>query len=277
MTASILLFSTTALLLSYVNRTFSIDAWVASAYRAMIGLAVVFAMQKSTGKLDLRRIFTQPLLLARGLLGGATIPVYYITIMELGPGRAGMIAGSYPLFAATFGMLFLREPVSRKYYTYITLALIGLAGVFSSNGLESAKPLYDILALIGAAVGGICVVLIRHLRHTETTSNIFAAQCVFTLAIGLVATQGNLLIANPQALGLVLLAAFTVVGAQLTLTEAFRHINIAKGSTLQMLTPALTALGSACLLGESFSHLEILGGCAIIFASYKIVTDKAKA
>lgn len=116
--------------------------------------------------------------------------------------------------------------------------------------------------------------MIRHLRHTESTSNIFASQCIFTLVIGASTAGPACFITDRTVLGLVLLASITVVGGQLCITEAFRHINVAKGSILQMLTPALTVIGSASLLGESFSAMEISGGCAILFASYQIVTAK---
>ena len=277
MSCSVLLFSTTALLLSYVHDRFGVSGWVASAYRALMGLILVHAMQSRTGKVRLSRVFTQPLLFARGFIGGMTIPVYYITIMQLGPGRAGMIGGSYPLFAALFAMCFLGERVSRKDFAYMGLALLGLVGVFASNGIEASKPLFDVVALCGAAAAGVCVVLIRHLRHSETTSNIFAAQCVFALILGVIGARSELFIPDPQVFGLVLLASVIVVAAQLCLTAAFRHIEVAKGSTMQMMTPVCTAVSSALLLGESFGLFEIIGGAAILFASYRIVMRKHKS
>lgn len=271
---SVLCFTATSLLLSYLNTTYGVDGWVASTYRAIIGLAVVVAMQDRTGKLALHRIVTRPLLFARGLIGGATIPVYYICIIELGPGRAGLIGGSWPLFGAVFAAVLLGERLLRRYFIYIALAMGGLIAVFASNGLEVGKPGYDLLSVSGAAAAGLCVVLIRHLRHTENTSNIFASQCVFTLLIAGFTAGPNLLIHDPLALGLVLLASVTVIVAQLCITEAFRSINVAKGSTLQMLTPALTVLASSLLLGESFSLPELIGGAAVLYASYQIVIAK---
>lgn len=272
---SVFCFSATSLLLSHLNSVYGVDGWVASAYRAIIGLTVITAMQGSTGKLRLHRILTNRLLFMRGLIGGATIPMYYLCIMELGPGRAGMLGGSYPLFAAVFAMFLIKEGLHRSYFFYIGLALLGLMGVFAENVFHGGKPAYDLLAICGAAASGLCVVMIRHLRHTENTSNIFASQCVFTLVIALVAAGDRLWITDPEAFALTLLAAITVVAGQLSITESFRHINVAKGSTLQMLTPALTVLCSACLLGEQFSLLELLGGGAILYASYRIVMSKA--
>jgi len=272
--ASVLCFSATSLLLSHLNSTHGVDGWVASGYRAVVGLLVIIAMQGKTGKLHLTHIFTNRLLFARGLIGGATIPLYYICIMELGPGRAGLLGGSYPLFAAVFAMFLLKEYLKRSYFAYTALALIGLASVFADNGIGGSKPFFDLLAITGAATAGICVVMIRHLHQTENTSTIFASQCVFTLIIAIVTAGDHMLIADRQALGLTILAAITVVGGQLTLTESFRYINVAKGSTLQMLTPALTVVLSALLIGEHFSTLELIGGAAILFASYRIVVSK---
>ena len=277
MTASVFLFSATALILSYAHDTYAVSGWSASVYRAVTGLLAVSLLQKQTGPLSLSRIFTQRWLFARGLIGGMTIPIYYMTIMKLGPGRAGMIAGSYPLFAAVFAMCFLREPVTRRDYSYICLALLGLGFIFSHQGIGPAQPLYDTVALVGAAAAGICVVLIRHLRHSETTSNIFAAQCVFALILGCIGSKGQIWFQNPNALALVLVASITVVAAQLLLTMAFRYIDVAKGATLQMLTPVCTAVSSAFLLGENFGILEVIGGAAILYASYQIALRKRKA
>ena len=271
---AVLCFSANSLLLSYLGNIHGIDGWIASAYRAVIGLVFIIAIQGKAGKLHFTHIITNRLLFARGLIGGATIPVYYICIIELGPGRAGMIGGSYPLFAAVFALFLLRENLKRSYFAYIVLALIGLAAIFTDNGIGESKLFYDTLAIIGAATAGLCVVMIRHLRHSENTSTIFASQCIFTLMIAIATTGDRLLIHNMQALGLTVLASITVMCGQLAITESFRYINVAKGSTLQMLTPALTVLLSALILGEHFSMLELIGGATILFASYRIVISK---
>lgn len=273
--ASVSLFSATALLLSYVHQTHGINGWVASFYRGIIGLCVVYTMQSRTGTLTLHRIFTRPLLFTRGLVGGLTIPVYYICIMELGAGRAGILAGAWPLFAALFAALLIGERLYRSYFVYIGIALLGMIAVLSNHGIGESKPAFDLLAVCGAAAGGFCVVLIRHLRHTESTSNIFAAQCVFTILITGAYAREDLFVAAPAAMGLILIAAVTVVTAQLCLTEAFRHINVAKGSTLQMLTPAVTVGFSALLLGETFNMYELLGGAAVLYGSYRIAIRKS--
>ena len=274
--ASIGCFSSTALLLSYANTTYGIDGWVAAAYRGGTGLVCISLVQGSTGKLELSHILTNRLLFLRGLIGGMAIPIFYISVMEIGAGRAGIITGSYPLFAAFFAMVLIKENVRWTYGIYITIALLGLVGIFLDKGIEGGKPVYDLLAVVGAGAAGICVVMIRHLRHTENTSNIFASQCAFTLIIGSTMAGKSLFITDPAALGVTLLAAVTVVGGQLCITESFRHITVAKGSTLQMLTPATTCVFSALLLGESFGPLEILGGAAILFASCRIAQMKAK-
>ncbi|MGZ0709845.1 DMT family transporter [Coraliomargarita sp. W4R53] len=269
------LFATTSLLLSYAHTSHGINGWVASSYRGIIGLAVVFAMQSRTGKLSLGHIFTRRLLFTRGLIGGLTIPVYYFCIMELGAGRAGIIAGVWPLFGALFAAALLKEQLYRSYFFYIGLTIIGIVAVFAGDGIGETRLGFDLLALSGAAAGGLCVVLIRHLRHTETTSNIFAAQCIFTVIIATTFARSDLIITDKVALTITLIAAFTVVSAQLCLTEAFRQINVAKGSALQMLTPVVTTLFSALLLGESFSLYELLGGAAVLYGSYRIAIHKA--
>ena len=274
--ASIFCFSATSLLLSFANTAYGMDGWVAAAYRGAFGLVAVFMLQSRLGRPHFCHIFTNRLLFLRGLLGGIAIPIFYISIMELGAGRAGIITGSYPLFAAVVAMLLIKERLQWTYLVYITIAILGLLGIFSDQGIGEAKLFYDIVAMMGASAAGLGVVLIRHLRHTENTSSIFASQCVFTLTFGLSVAGTDVLIEDPRALGLTVLAAITVIGGQLCITESFRHITVAKGSTLQMLTPVTTCVLSALLLGEHFSGLELLGGGAILFASYQIVRLKPR-
>lgn len=275
MLSSVTLFAATSLLLSYAHTAHGIDGWVAATYRGIVGLAVVFAMQKRTGTLSLHHIFTRKLLFIRGLVGGLTIPVYYFCIMELGAGRAGIIAGVWPLFGAIFAAVLLKEQLYRSYFFYIGLTIVGMVAVLSGNGIGEAKLAFDLLALTGAAAGGFCVVLIRHLRHSESTSNIFAAQCVFTVIIAGGFSRTDLIVADCTAQSILLIAAVTVVSAQLCLTEAFRHLTVAKGSALQMLTPAATAGFSILLLDEAFSFYELLGSAAVLYGSYRIATHRA--
>jgi len=116
--------------------------------------------------------------------------------------------------------------------------------------------------------------MIRHLRHSESTSTIFASQCLFTLIITLPFAWDRLFTGSPAAIALTLLAAIIVVCGQLCITESFRHISVAQGSTLQMLTPASTVILSALLLGEHFSPIELAGGITILFASYRIAVRR---
>ena len=268
--ASIVCFASTALILSHINTHYGLSGWVTAAYRGIIGLIAIGILQNKTGTLRLSHIIRNRLLFMRGLVGGAAIPIFYICIMEIGAGRASILTGIYPLFAAVFAMILLKENIRWTYGIYITIAIVGLITIFADDGLGGGNPYYDALALCGAGAAGICVVMIRHLRHSENTSNIFASQCVFTLVIGLVMSGSDILITDTHALFATLIASLTVVGGQLCITESFRHITVAQGSTLQMLTPATTCALSVLLLGERFGALELMGGAAILFASYQI-------
>lgn len=272
--ASVICFTATSLLLSKINTDHQIDGWVAAAYRAVVGLLLILCTQSTTGKLRISHIFTNRILFLRGLIGGATIPVYYICIMQLGPGKAGIIGGTYPLFAAIFAIFLLKESLSRTYFVFISIALLGLIAIFADTGIKSSNAVYDVCAIIGAAAAGLCVVMIRHLRHTETTSNIFASQCLFTLIITIGVAGDQVFIRDPLAFVLTLIAAMAVAGGQLCITESFRYLNVAQGSSMQMLTPVMTVITSALFLGEQFTTLELTGGAMIIYASYKIVALK---
>ena len=92
---SVICFSATSLALSYTSAKHGVDCWVAASYRGIFGLLVILVLQGRTGKLQLHHIVTNRLLFVRGLIGETAIPVYYLCIIELGPGRASVIGGSY--------------------------------------------------------------------------------------------------------------------------------------------------------------------------------------
>ena len=49
--------------------------------------------------------------------------------MELGAGRAGIIAGVWPLFGAIFAAVLLKEQLYRSYFFYIGLTIVGMVAV----------------------------------------------------------------------------------------------------------------------------------------------------
>lgn len=246
------------------------DGWVASLFRGLVGLAVVALFFTRKG-FQPTHLFTNPLLVARGLLGGFGILAFYLTVVHLGAGRAVIINLSYPIFGCLFASLWLKESLPVRSWSWMIAGFAGLL-VFLGGGLHFAIGKYDLLALAGAIAAGGVITLIRQLRHTEHTATIYASQCLAS-AIFAVGPAAMPSISLPTwALALMIFASVLVAAAQLAMTHAYRTLSVARGSSIQMLLPIVTAIGGWLFFNETFTATEIAGAALTLVATWQVIT-----
>lgn len=269
MLGSVVLFAVNALLVRGLSLAVpAADGWVASLFRGVVGLTVVALFFR--GSFRPSHLFKHRLLMLRGLLGGFGILALYITVVELGAGRAVIINLSYPIFGSLFAALFLGESLPTRAWAWMFAGFGGLL-VFLGGGVDFAIGPYDLLALVGAVAAGAVVVMIRQLRHSESTATIYSAQCLASALIAAgPATEATIQLPT-SAILLMALAAVLVAIAQLAMTHAYRSLSVARGSSIQMLLPLVTALGGWWLFGERFSPLELGGAALTLFATTRIL------
>jgi drug/metabolite transporter (DMT)-like permease len=158
----------------------------------------------------------------------------------------------------------LHEKLRPAVITGSVLALSGLALLTNIFAAGAHASIYDGVAVCSALLSAYVVVTIRQLHATEHSSTIFAAQCVYGLAVCIVPAMFH-----PQAIslpvaGLLLVAGITAAVGQLAMTRAFRDLPVAEGSLLQMLVPLGVAVGSVVFFAERFSSLELAGAALIL-------------
>ena len=273
MPASVALFAVNALLIRGLSLAVpAADGWVASLFRGVIGLAVVAVFFRS-GFMP-GHLFKNRLLAIRGLLGGFGILVLYLTVVELGAGRAVIINLSYPIFGSLFAALWLGDSPPARPCAWM---VAGFGGRFDihGGGLDLAIGRYDLLALVGAVAAGAVVVMIRQLRHSESTATIYAAQCLASALIAVGPAAAPTITLPSPAIALMTLAAVLVALAQLAMTHAYRSLSVARGSSIQMLLPLVTALGGWLLFGEHFTAVELGGAALTLFATTRILSVPA--
>lgn len=273
MLASVLFFAVNVLVIRGLALQIpAIDGWNISLFRSIAGLLTVLLIFGSGGRLSLRRVFTRPLLVVRGILGTVGIVLFYVTVVHLGAGRAVIINLTYPMFAAVIAAIWLREPLHPSRLLWIAVGFGGLC-LFLGGGdhHESGTLPYDLLGIAGAVVAAMVVVIIRRLHTSEHSSTIYSSQCVFCLLATLpIAAPG--ISAVPQLGWFALLGAGVVVAlGQLTMTYSYRYLTVSKGASLQMLLPLSTAIGGFFLFGERFSLLELAGAGLTILSTVRIL------
>ena len=205
------------------------------------------------------------LLILRGILGGVGVMIFYLSIVEIGLARGTVITYSYPIFGAIGGSLFLKERLSGRHWLLIGLAFAGL--YFTIRGDTSAGSSsrgMELVALLGAMVAGLVVVMIRKLRETDSVSSIFAAQCIGGMAVVAWPVAGGSLQVGAE--GWVLLAGIGLLAgtAQLLMTYSYKHLPVALGSLLGMLCPVMNVLIGLCWFEESINAVNA-AGIALVF------------
>ena len=177
---SVILFATMSTLVRVVP---DINSTITVFYRFMFSLAIM-------GILALLKVFPlqfvrRPLLLLRGLTGGIATYLFYFSIQKLGVGKGTVIVYSYPVFASLFSMILLKEKISMKKWGIILAAFAGFILLSTANNkVLGGFGLYEFMALGGAILSAISIVLVKKLHDTDSTYAIFFAQAIVGLVSG---------------------------------------------------------------------------------------------
>ena len=244
-----------------------IGAYRMSFIRFLFGLCVLCVLML-TGRIRLK-FNNWALLTARGIIGGTAVWITYLAIVKLGLAKGTVIIYSYPVFASIFGVIILKEKFRLVNLVSIVFALAGLyLLVVPAGGYQPllAVGKYEIIVIIGAVMAGLTVAIIRKLHETETTFEIFFAQCLFgTLLMMIPANMGDKSI---NANGIILLLGIAVCAfvGQLMMTEGFRYLPVNTASILSMGELVLNYSIGVIIFSEATS-MRSVGGAALILAA----------
>lgn len=255
-------FTANVLLIRALGQVQSVNVWLISCTRFVVGLALIYALYHR--EFQPLHLIRNPKLAVRGLVGSIGVFGYYLTVVHLGAGRATFINNTYVIMGALMAVVMLGERFRPALAIGGGAALAGLALLTNAFGANSHANLYDLLAVVVAIASAYVVITIRQLHATEHTSTIFAAQCAYGLLVcGVPAAL------HPEPVSLVAWAVMIGAGVfagvgQIAMTHAFRALPVAEGSLLQMLVPLGTAVGGAVFFSEHFALYELFGAALIL-------------
>jgi drug/metabolite transporter (DMT)-like permease len=263
MLVSAALFASSVLLIRAVGRAESVNVWLISAVRFIVGLGLCFTVYHREFRPV--RVFRQRLLIERGLLGGASVCAYYVALLRIGAGRATFINSTYLIWGGLFAVWALRERFRWSLGVGAVVALAGLALLTNVLAAAGAAPGgFDLLALATALASGWIVVTIRKLHATEHTATIFGSQCAYGLVVCALPAFWNLQAISTGALLLLVSAGLLAGFGQLAMTQAYRSLTVAEGSLIQMFVPIGIAVGGVLIFAEHFRPPELLGAGLIL-------------
>ncbi len=255
-------FIVNVLLIRSVGTLETVNVWLISAFRFIVGLAVIALVYPR--EWHPTHLLRSRKLAERGLIGGVSVIGFYETIVHLGAGRATFINNTYLVWGALLAVFLLRERLRPLLALGGVAALAGLGlltGAFTTGATVSG---YDVLAIAAAISAGYVVVTIRQLHATETSVTIFSAQCVYgLLACGIPALL-HLQTLSPLVWILLVVASVCAAAGQLLMTRGFRELSVAEGSLLQMTVPLGIATGEVVFFAERFTTPELIGGALIL-------------
>ena len=248
-----------------------IDSFKTSLFRFFIGMAVL-GTAALFGFIHLR-FLNGRLLFLRGLFGGISVFLFFLSIAKLGIAKGTVISYSYPIFASVLGIVFLHEKPGWRQWLALAAALFGiilLSG--SASGISGLLTVgvYEVLALVGAICSAIAVVVIKRLHDTDSTYAIFYSQCV--IGLWLIVVPANLVPCSIGYLGGAILLGIGLAAtvAQLLMTEGYRYTSVSVGSLLCMTLPVFNFLVGVLVFHEPMP-LRAVVGSIIVIASCMLV------
>jgi drug/metabolite transporter (DMT)-like permease len=202
------------------------------------------------------------LLFYRGFFGGLAVLLYFVTIEHIPVGQATLLNYTAPVFSGLFAAVFIGEPVRPRIIVPVAVAFLGIALVVRGNATPASPwgmSRWALAGLSSAILSGAAVTALRVARRTEGSWPIFASFSLF----GLLATApfGLWLWRKPSLSEwtLLLLVGALSIGAQLTMTHAFRWIETLTAGIVSQLAVVISMVLGAVWLGERPTGLTLLG------------------
>ena len=230
-------------------------------------------MATTRGRGLARRGRARPLVV-RGLIGAAAIALYFIAIAGAGAGLATLLQNSYPVFAASFAALVLREALSARLVAALAVNLVGLGLVLAPEARVHPAAVMGALAACGSALlSGGAVVAARHLRRTESATVV----TTWFMGVGMVVTAPTLALGLPAPSATLVLALVgvivTSVAGQWLLHHGLGYISVARGSLMAATSVVTATVLEAIVLGEHVGAHVLVGACCMI-AAVALATDR---
>jgi len=270
-------FTVNTLLLRYLSgERHGITPDVPLFFRAAIGIFIVLVFFRGRRPTRIRPVFTNKLLILRGITGLLGTAAYYWTVPTLGAGMATLICNTYVIFASLIAVLALGEKLTPARFAWLALAFIGIIFLIGPNAEVSGFKvgINEVIAIFGAILAAASVVLVRRLVADYSIGTIYLAQCIWIfLPLAFIALPKLSGLDGPEV-GLLILAATAAGWGQLAMNEGYRCLSVSAGASIQMLWPVLTTIGGFLLFEETFVTLQLIGAALILASVWRVSVKK---
>ena len=210
-----------AIMSALVKSIPNVDSTITTFVRFAVGVGMlgILALTKKI-KLNFNH---SPLLLLRGFTGGIAVFLLYFSIVKLGVGKATVFVYSYPIFATLLSVIVFKEKVRLVQWLFVIMAFCGVFMLSVKEGIDISQiSIYEILAICGALLSAVSVILVKKLHSCDSSYAIFFSQSIvgfwlFLFPANITSHQGDLSTAT-------ILIGIGIVSAigQLIMTEGYK-------------------------------------------------------
>ncbi len=202
-----------------------------------------------------------------GVIGGACVAVGYIaivlSILNTTVANALFIFASTPFFAAALGWLILREPVRRRTWGTIAVALCGV-GVMVAEGLAGGGLFGNLMAVVMTLAFAALIVALRHGRAVDMMPTVCLGGALAAVA-GLILADG-LAISLHDLMICLLLGSVQVGAGMVAFTIGSRHVPAAELGLLSMTEAVFGPVWVWLGVAEVPTLLTFAGGALVLGA-----------
>ncbi len=215
-------------------------------------------------------------LLWRGILGGLTVLLYFMTLQLTTAAKGTLLNYTYSIWANVFGVLFLRHKPPKGFALILLMAALGVWLVLgvSFDHFDWG----DLTGVLSGMAAGGGVAAIKVARKTDNALTVFGSFTLFGFFFaglglllfpfmgGFLSHLGQFQPVDGTGLMILLAMGLCAMGAQLLFTQGYGYTSFAMGTLLSLLTPILAALLGWAWLGEPLTPHFILGTLLILAA-----------
>ncbi len=278
MLLSVTCFSVNTLLLRYLSGDEKgIGSEVPLLFRAAVGLVIVLCFFRGRRPTAVKPVFTNRLLILRGMTGLLGTAAYYWTVPRMGAGPATIICNTYVIFASVIAVLALGERLTTKRFLWLALSFVGIVLLVGPDASVGGMTFgfVEMVALLGAIMAAWSVILVRRLVADYSIGTIYLAQCVWIFVPLLFVAGPDVVGLSPSDVGLLLLAGTAAGYGQLAMNEGYRCLSVSTGASMQMLWPVATTVGGMLLFDERFAFMQLVGAILILVAVWRVSAKRA--
>jgi drug/metabolite transporter (DMT)-like permease len=249
------LFGLSATLVKLATRDQGMTGAQVTLVRFAVGIAAVVAL--FVARPGTFRPVRHGLLASRGLFGGISALLYFVSVSLIPAGEATLLNNTFPIWAVLLSFFLLGERPTLHLGLALAVASAGVFLVLGGGALSFSPGAGELLGIASAVSGGAAVTSIRALRATDNAPTIF-----FAMALGGVAVSLPFALDPWPGGALPWLAAagcgLVAFLAQLLMTEAYGALSVAEAALWQQLTP-IASFAWALTIGETFGATTALG------------------